>query len=291
MQLNRLKCPILRLLLMAALCLGAPGLASAQGDAKRGAYTAKLAGCIGCHTDTKPGATPYAGGRALHTPFGVFYGPNITPHKDAGLGAWSEADFTRALRQGERPDGAHYFPAFPYASFTAMSDSDIKDLWAFLKSLPPVNKPNKEHDLKFPFGWRFLVTFWKWMFFGASAQTTTAQVTPEVQRGAYIARALAHCGECHTPRNFLGGSKSAQWFAGAKLPEGWAPNLTPTRLKKWSDADLKSYLQTGMTPDSDVAAEPMNEVITNTTSQLNPADMAALIAYLRTVPALPEEKK
>ena len=291
MRLNCLKCPHLRLMLVAALCLGAPGLAIAQGDAKKGAYIAKLAGCIGCHTDTKPGATLYAGGRALETPFGVFYGPNITPHRETGLGAWSEADFTRALRQGERPDGAHYFPAFPYASFTGMSDADIKDLWAFIKSLPPANRANKEHELKFPFGWRVLVTFWKWMFFSASPQIAVAQARPEVQRGAYIARALAHCGECHTPRNLLGGPKNKQWFAGAKMPEGWVPNLTPTRLKKWSDADLKSYFQTGMTPDSDVAAEPMNEVITNTTSQLSPADMVALIAYLRTLPALPEEKK
>lgn len=291
MRLNCFERPILRIMLMVALCLGAPGLASAQGDAKKGGYIAKLAGCVGCHTDTKPGSTSYAGGRALHTPFGVFYGPNITPHKETGLGAWSEADFTKALRQGERPDGAHYFPAFPYASFTGMSDADIKDLWAFLRSLPSADKPNREHDLKFPFGWRFLVTFWKWMFFSASPQTPLAPATPEVQRGAYIARALAHCGECHTPRNLLGGPKNDKWFAGAKLPEGWAANLTPTRLKKWSDPDLKSYFETGMTPDSDVAAEPMNEVITNTTSQLSPADMAALIAYLRTLPALPEEKK
>lgn len=291
MQLKRPKCLTSRLLLMAAICLGAPVLANAQADAKKGAYIAKLAGCVGCHTNNKPGAVPYAGGRALHTPFGVFYGPNITPHKETGLGAWSEADFMRALRQGERPDGAHYFPAFPFASFTAMSDADIKDLWAFLKSLPPSNKPNKEHELKFPFGWRILVTFWKWMFFSANAQIAAVQATPEVQRGAYIAGALAHCGECHTPRNFLGGSKNEQRFAGAKLPEGWAPNLTPTRLKKWKDDDLTSYFQSGMTPGGDVAAEPMNEVITNTTSQLSPADMAALIAYLRTLPALPEEKK
>ena len=290
MHLFRLIQPKLGLVVMAALCLGT-GLASAQGDAKKGEYIAKLAGCIGCHTDTKPGSTPYAGGRALHTPFGIFYGPNITPHKEAGIGAWTEAGFTRALRQGERPDGAHYFPAFPYASFTGMSDADIKDLWAFMRSLPAANKPNREHDLKFPFGWRFLVNFWKWMFFSAGAPSPQAQAAPEVQRGAYVARSLAHCGECHTPRNFLGGPKHEQLLAGAKLPEGWAPNLTPTRLKKWSDADLKSYFQTGMTPDGDVAAEPMNEVITNTTSQLSPADMAALIAYLRTVPALPEEKK
>ena len=267
------------------------GPAPAQPSPQRGAYVAKIAGCVGCHTDTQDGATSFAGGRALETPFGVFYGPNITSHKETGLGAWSEADFKRALRKGERPDGAHYFPAFPYASFTSMSDADIADLWAFIRALPPANKVNKEHELKFPFGWRFLVTFWKWMFFNPSLQTTLTQSTPEVQRGAYIVRALAHCGECHTPRNFLGGTKSDKSFAGAKLPEGWVPNLTPTRLKKWSDTDLGSYLQTGVTPEGDMAADTMNEVITNTTSKLTPADLAAVIAYLRTLPALPEEKK
>lgn len=265
--------------------------APAQPSSQRGAYVAAMAGCVGCHTDAKDGSTPFAGGRALETPFGVFYGPNITSHKETGLGAWSEADFKRALRQGERPDGAHYFPAFPYASFTNMNDADIADLWAFMRSLPAANKPNKEHQLKFPFGWRFLVTFWNWMFFSASPQVPEIQGSPEVRRGAYIIRALAHCGECHTPRNFLGGTKRDQQFAGARLPEGWVPNLTPTRLKKWSDADLKTYLQTGVTPEGDMAAETMNEVITNTTSKLTPTDMAALVAYLRTLPALPEEKK
>ena len=266
------------------------GTAFAQGDGRAGLYLSKAAGCVGCHTDTKPGSIPFAGGRALDTPFGTFYGPNITPHRGTGLGTWSEEDLRRAIRLGERPDGAHYFPAFPYASFTNMTDSDIQNLWAYLKSLPATDKANRPHDLRFPFGWRILVTFWKWLFFSSGRIATPAQSSAVLARGAYLVRSLGHCGECHTPRSFLGGSKSDKAFAGAKLPEGRAPNLTPTRLKKWSDGDLKAYFQTGMTPDSDVAAEPMNEVIVNTTSQLTPEDLNAVIAYLRSLPALPEGK-
>src|SRR5437762_8805381 len=140
-------------------------LASAQGDAKRGEYLSKAGGCIGCHTEARKDAQPYAGGRALKTPFGTFYGPNITPHPQAGIGSWSEADFIRALREGRRPDGAHYFPAFPYSSFTRIGDADLRDLWAYLRSLKPSAQPSKEHELGFLYRWRFLVTFWKWLFF------------------------------------------------------------------------------------------------------------------------------
>ncbi len=265
--------------------------AFAQGDVKSGQYLAKAAGCIGCHTDTRPGSAPFAGGRALDTPFGTFYGPNITPHRETGLGNWSEADLRRAIRLGERPDGTHYFPAFPYPSFTGMTDKDIRDLWAYLHSLPPVNKANRPHDLRFPFGWRFLVTFWKWLFFTPGPLVASPQAPAAVNRGAYLVRALGHCGECHTPRNFLGGPKADRAFAGAKLPEGRTPNLTPTRLKKWSDAELKKFLLTGLTPGGDVAAETMGEVIENTTSQLTPGDLAALIAYLRTLAPLPDEPR
>lgn len=273
--------------LLFAVCLGS---AQAQGDVTKGLYISRAAGCVGCHTDTKAGAVPFAGGRALKTPFGTFYGPNITPHRETGLGTWSEADLRRALRSGERPDGAHYFPAFPYASFTSMTDADISDLWAYLKSLPATNQPNLKHDLQFPFGWRFLAGIWKTLFFTTGPVPPQVAMTPTVARGAYLARSLGHCGECHTPRNFLGASQASLAFAGAKLPDGRAPNLTPTRLKKWSDDDLKAYLKTGMTPDSDIAAEPMNEVIVNTTNRLTPEDLAALISYLRTLPPLPESK-
>lgn len=270
-----------------ALCI-AQTRAIAQGNAKAGEYVAKAAGCVGCHTDTKPGSVPFAGGRALATPFGTFYGPNITPHRETGLGAWSEDDFRRALRRGERRDGSHYFPAFPYPSFTGMTDADIRDLWAYLRSLAPANHVNRAHQLRFPFGFRSLVTFWKWLFFTPGPSVTTAQQASAVNRGAYLVRVLGHCGECHTPRNFLGGPKWGSLFAGAKIPEGKVPNLTPTRLKKWTDAGIKEYLLTGTTPDGDIAVEPMSEVITNTTSQLRAEDLAAIIAYLRSLPPLPE---
>ena len=262
----------------------------AQSSVQNGQYVAKAAGCAGCHSDTKAGAVPFAGGRALATPFGTFYGPNLTPDKTTGLGNWSEANFQRAVRLGERPDGAHYFPAFPYPSFAGMSDTDVRDLWAYLRSLAPTNNPNRAHELRFPFGWRFLVTFWKWMYFTPGPFIPAPQASAVVNRGAYLVGVLGHCGECHTPRNLLGGLKTDSLFAGAKIAEGRVPNLTPTRLKKWSDAGLKEYLLTGQTPGGDIAAEPMSEVITNTTSQLTADDLMATIAYLRSVRALPEEK-
>ena len=268
-----------------------PAAAFAQGDSKRGAYLAKAAGCVGCHTEAKEGATPYAGGRALKTPFGTFYGPNITPHPSAGLGHWGEADFVRAVRMGLRPDGAHYFPAFPYPSFTRISDTDLRDLWAYLRTLPPSARPNQAHDLKFPFGWRFLVVGWKWLFFSPGPYSADQKQTPVLQRGAYLVEALGHCGECHTSRNFLGGPKRDRPLAGAaKGPEGdRVPNLTPAKLKKWNDAELKSFLQTGLTPEGDVAAETMGEVIRNTTGELTPDDLAAMIGYLRALPPIADE--
>ena len=268
------------------------GLAAAQGDAKRGAYLAKAGGCLGCHTESKDGATPYAGGRALKTPFGTFYGPNITPHADAGIGRWSEQDFVRALREGVRPDGAHYFPAFPYPSFTRIVDADLRDLFAYLRSLPPSSRANQPHDLGFPFGWRWLVWFWKFFFFDPGPYAADPALSAVLNRGAYLTSALGHCGECHTPRNFLGGPKMSRFLGGAKLAEGGsASSLRSERVKKTSDKDIKDFLQTAMTPDGDVAAESMAEVVRNTTGQLTPQDLDAMVAYLRSLPTLPDEPK
>ncbi len=278
------------LLLIIAVITGSPISAVAQGNAKNGEYLAKAAGCVGCHTNNKSGSTPFAGGRALDTPFGTFYGPNITPNKQHGLGEWTEVDFTRAVRQGERRDGSHYFPAFPYPSFTGMTDQDIRDLWAFLKTVSPSNQANVPHRLRFPFGWRFLVTGWKLFFFTPGPSPSAAPASAGIGRGAYLVNVLGHCGECHTPRNFLGGPNRSEQYAGAKIPEGKVPNLTPTRLKKWGDSELKEYLMTGNAPNGDVAVEPMSEVITNTTSQLSGADLSAMIAYLRSLPARDEQK-
>ncbi len=227
----------------------------------------------------------------LLTPFGKFYGPNITPHPAAGIGKWSEADFTRALRRGERPDGGHYFPAFPYASFSGMSDADIRDLWAYLRALPASDRANRSHELRFPFGWRWLIIPWKWLFFAPQPVAANPQAGAAPNRGAYIAGALAHCTECHTPRNFLGGPVKRRLLAGGEIVDGRTPNLTPTRLKRWNDAQLKEYLKSGATPEGDVPAEAMEEVIRNTTSRLSPEDLNALVAYLRSLAPLPDEKR
>jgi mono/diheme cytochrome c family protein len=276
----------------AVVLLLAAASALAQGDAKRGEYLANAGGCLGCHTEAKERAAPYAGGRALKTPFGTFHGPNITPHPQAGLGRWSEADFVRAMREGRRPDGAHYFPAFPYTSFTKISDTDLRDLWAYLRSLAPSSRPSQPHDLGFFFRWRFLIGIWKWLFFSPGPFVPDPGRSAVLNRGAYLVQALGHCGECHTPRNFLGGPKKSRFLAGAKLPDGAAAsNLTPTRLEKLGDGELKEILRTGLTPDGDVLAESMAEVVQNTTSRLTPQDLDALIAYLRSLPPLPGEPK
>jgi mono/diheme cytochrome c family protein len=271
------------------LLLGAmPESATAQGDAKKGLYLVKAGGCLGCHTEEKKDAVPFAGGRALKTPFGVFFGPNITPHRQTGIGSWTEADFLRAMRYGMRPDGANLFPAFPYPSFTKIVDGDTSDLWAYLRTVPPSQQANRPHDLRFPFGWRFPVTIWKWLFFSPGPFAGVPGLSPVANRGAYLVQALGHCGECHTPRNFLGAPKRDRFLAGGKGPDGKdIPNLTPTRLKKRSDGELKDFLLYGTTPDGDVPSEMMGEVIRNTTSQLTPGDIAAVIAYLRSLPPRP----
>ena len=196
------------------------------------------------------------------------------------------------MRQGKRPDGANYYPAFPYPSFTRMTDQDLGDLWAYLRSLPRNSRANQPHTLSFPYSVRTLVSPWKWMFFSSGPLPNDPQLSPAAARGRYLVVALGHCGECHTPRNALGGSKKDRFLAGGKGPDDKnVPNLTPTRLKKWSDGELKDFLTTGAYSDGDVPAEAMAEVIRNTTSQLTPEDLGAVIAYLRSLPALPEEPK
>ena len=272
--------------------LSSASLAAAAGDPKHGEYVVRVGGCMGCHTEDKKGAVPFAGGRALKTLFGTFYGPNITPDPKAGIGQWTETDFVRALRYGQRPDGANFLPVFPYLSFTKIKDSDLRDIWAYLRTLPPSSRANQPHEPRFPFGWRLLVTPWKWLFFTPGPFVENKQRTPVLDRGAYLVEALGHCGECHTPRNFLGGPKRDRLLVGGKGPDGKrVPNLTPTKLKNWNDRELKEFLLTGTTPDDDAANETMDEVIRNTTSRLTPEDLAALIAYLRSLPPLADEPR
>ena len=281
-----------RILAAAALgSLGAP-LPAASADLKRGEYLVAAGGCVGCHTADQKNAIPFAGGRALKTPFGTFYGPNITPHPAMGIGRWTEADFINAMRHGTRPDGASYYPAFPYPSFTKIVDADLRDMWAYLRALPPSDRPSKRHDLRFPFGWRNAVSFWKWLFFSPGAFKDIPGAGPVVNRGAYLVQALSHCGECHTPRNFLGAPRSDRFLAGGRdFEDRSVPSLTPKGLELWSDDNLREFFRTGSTPDGDTVAEAMDEVIRNTTSKLTTGDLNALIAYLRSLAPQPAERR
>jgi mono/diheme cytochrome c family protein len=269
-----------------------PALLAAEADPKRGEYIARAGGCLGCHTEEKKDAVPFAGGRTLKTPFGTFYGPNITPHPQAGVGRWSEAHFINAMRHGRRPDGANYFPSFPYPSFTKIADGDLRDLWAYLRSLPQSSQPSREHDLPFYFRWRFLITIWKWLFFTPGPFAALPGASELVNRGAYLVQALGHCGECHTPRNFLGAPRRGRFLAGGRGEDGKnVPNLTPAGLGLWSDDNLREFFRTGITPDDDTVSEAMDEVIRNSTSRLTPADIAAMIAYLRSLPSIADERR
>jgi mono/diheme cytochrome c family protein len=282
--------------LAAALILYlASGAAFAQqpdaGAAKRGEYLFNAGGCLGCHTDIKNNGQRLAGGRALATPFGTFYGPNITPDMQYGIGRWTETDFIRAMRYGERPDGANLFPVFPYTSFTKISDADLKDLWAYLRTVTPVAEPSREHQVKFPFSVRAGLTAWKWLNFTPSVFQPDPARSAEVNRGGYIVQALAHCGECHTPRNVMGGLETSRAFAGTPDgPEGErVPNITPhpeTGIGKWSAGDLADLLKQGMTPDGDFVGGAMGEVVRSTTGKLNDDDLRAVIAYLKALPPI-----
>jgi len=265
-------------------------LAADAGSVARGAYIFQAAGCLGCHTDEKAGGAPLAGGRALATPFGTFFTPNITPDPVNGIGRWSDADFVRAFREGRRPDGAALFPAFPYASYTRMTDRDLLDLKAYLFAQAPVPAANKPHDLTPPFSWRFLVPAWQWMYLTPGPLPADPAKPAAWNRGRYLVDALGHCGECHTPRSLLGGLDKDRYLGGN--PDGpernKVPNITAHRkgLGGWSDGDLALVLETGLTPEGDVVGGPMGEVIRNSTSKLTAEDRAAIIAYLRTVPPL-----
>lgn len=260
-------------------------------SAERGAYLFAAAGCETCHTAEADDATPLAGGRALDTPFGVFYTPNITPDADHGIGGWSDADFLRAMRQGVSPDGDDYYPAFPYPSFTRMSDGDILDLKAYLFTLPAAATPNRAHEVGFPFNMRPLLTFWKLLFLNQGPEPSDPTLDEPQARGAYLVRALGHCGECHTPRNAMGAPVADMQLAGTvDGPDGRpVPNITPdeaTGIGRWSADDIVFLLRSGMMPDGDFVGSGMGDVVANGTSHLTGDDLQAIAAYLRAVPAV-----
>jgi mono/diheme cytochrome c family protein len=268
-------------------------LAAAEEDASaRGEYLVRAGGCFSCHTAAE--GQPLAGGRPLATPFGTFYSPNITPDPNTGIGSWTDAQFLRALREGVRPDGANYFPVFPYPSLTGISDSDALAIKAYLFSLPAVRHDNRPHDVAFPFSWRFLQTGWKLLFFTPGPFQPAPERSTAYNRGSYLVTALAHCGECHTPRNFLGATRSGQPLSGTSDgPAGQlVPNITPdpgTGIGKWEKSDVVELLKTGTTPEQSKVKGAMRETIQDGLKYLSDVDLEAIADYLFAQPPIVRE--
>jgi mono/diheme cytochrome c family protein len=263
-------------------------------DLDNGRMMFDIGGCASCHAtpNEDPGKverTQLGGGLALKSPFGTFYVPNISPDGADGIGAWNEADFVTALWKGTSR-GRHLFPSFPYTSYQRMELGDVRDLFAYLKTLPPVSGRVREHDLAFPFNIRRLVGIWKLLFLHGEPFTMQSARS---DRGSYLVNGAGHCAECHSPRNFLGGIVESQRFAGGPAADGkgWVPNITPVSLQHWGDGgdtawkakDIASYLGDGMNPAGDYAGGGMAEVIRNT-SLLSAADRTAIAGYIYSLP-------
>lgn len=254
------------------------------GNPDHGAYVARLAGCIGCHSDLRNGGAVLAGGPPLETPFGTFHAPNITPDPAHGIGAWSPDEFAVAMRHGLSRQGEVYYPAFPYTFYTRLTDQDVADLWAAIWTVPPVAEPSKPHDLRFPFDQRPVLKVWRAMFFEPGVFETDPARDELWNRGAYLVTGPGHCGACHTPRNFLGARDIEEALHGADgLPGGDdAPAITEDALRDegWSRSDIAFALRTGLKPDGDSFGGSMGEVVRDGTQFLSDRDLKAIAAYL-----------
>jgi mono/diheme cytochrome c family protein len=266
---------------------GVPAALAQASLVERGEYLTKAADCTACHT--KPDGQKYGGGLAFNLPFGTLYSTNITPDKETGIGDYSDQDFLNAVQRGIRRDGARLYPAMPSTSYSYMTAADVLAIKAYLFSLSPVHSRAPVNTLGFPYNQRWAMTFW-WVVFNPDQRfEPDTSKTPEWNRGAYLGEALAHCGECHTPRNFVFALDNRQKFAGA-VSAGWhAYNITSykkTGIGAWSDDDLFSYLSTGQADHHGTASGPMGEAVDRSFSQMAPDDIRAIIAYLRSVPAI-----
>ena len=267
---------------------GVPATLAKASLVERGEYLAKAADCKVCHTT--PGGKEFAGGLGFKLPFGTLYSTNITPDKETGIGNYSDQDFLNAVHRGIRRDGARLYPAMSYLSYTYMTDDDALAIKAYLFSLPPVRASAPENTLIFPFNQRWAMMFWSALFNPDTRFEPDTSKSPEWNRGAYLAEALAHCGECHTPRNLAFALNNRRKFAGA-VAAGWrAFNISSdkaTGIGGWSDDDLVSYLAIGHAPGHGTASGPMGEAVDNSFSQLAPEDVRAIVAYVRSVPPAP----
>lgn len=271
-------------LLPAAMALGGDNPPSLV---ERGEYLVHAGGCVTCHTAERDDAVPFAGGRALHSPYGTFYSPNITPDVETGIGGWSDEDFLAALWNGVSPEGKHYFPAFPYTSYTGVTRDDALAMKAYLDSLEPVNQPAHEHDLSF-IASRFGAGLWKRRYFESRRFQPDPDASAEWNRGAYLVRHLGHCGECHTPRGRFGVLRHDRELTGnPDGPEGEkVPNITndPEQgIGKWSTGDIEYFLDVGMEPSGDFTGGIMADVVDDSTRYLTAADRHAIAVYLKSM--------
>jgi len=265
-------------------------IAAIDGDAVAGETMFWAGGCASCHAapDAKDDARlVLSGGVRLTSDFGTFIAPNISPDPGAGIGAWSISDFANAMLAGVSPDGSHYYPAFPYGSYVRMADGDIADLFAFMKTLPASDVASLPHEVGFPFNIRRSLGGWKLLFFTDQPRVALASDDPQLERGQYLVEGPGHCGECHTPRNLIGGFVADAWLSGAKNPEGEGviPNLTPggKSIGGWNASDIAYYLESGFTPDFDSVGGSMVEVQKNM-AQMKSGDRDAIAAYLKALP-------
>lgn len=263
---------------------GAPAELRNASLIERGKYLTEAADCEACHTAA--GGAPYAGGRSFNTGFGTLYSPNITADRETGIGGWSDEDFIRAVHKGVAKDGSHLYPAFPYESYTALTDEDVKAIKAYLFSLPPVHAVPPQNQMYFPADQRWLMAFWSFFYDPDRRFEPHADRSPQWNRGAYLVEALAHCGDCHTPRNIGQALDNRRKFAGAVL-DGWrAYNITQDRdsgIGAWSDGQIADYLKTGHTIGRGSAGGPMAEAVDVSLSKLSPSDILSMVTYLRSI--------
>ncbi|ALO47413.1 c-type cytochrome [Pseudohongiella spirulinae] len=277
------------------------GLASVSGSAaaaelseleQRGEYLTIAGGCVTCHTEEN--GAPFVGGRPFETPFGTIYSTNITPDPETGIGQWSLEDFAKAMREGEAPGGKHLYPVFPYTSYALINDQDMEAIYAYFRTIEPVNYTPPENSLGFPYNQRWALGFWKMLFLDSTPFEPDPEQSAEWNRGAYLVEGLGHCSECHTPRNFLGAKNSGLAMTGGvymdrvegKWSEWSAPNMTSdvSGLAAWSIDDITDYLKLGISDRSGIYG-PMNDVVVNSTRHLEREDVRAMAVYLKSLPA------
>jgi len=263
-------------------CFALPSVAAEATVVSKGEYLARAADCVACHV--VPGGKPYAGGLKFKLPFGSLYSPNITPDKETGIGDWSDDDFVNAVQRGVGKEGKHYYPAFPYTSYTLMSREDILAIKSYLFSLEPVSQRPPENTIGFPFNQRWGMMFWNWIFASDERFVADSRQSTEWNRGAYLVQGPGHCGECHTPRNLFQAMDSGKPLAGAELGNWQAYNISSDRqhgIGAWPEEALISYLSKGYAPGYGGAGGPMADAVEHSLRYLEPADIKAIAVFLR----------